>query len=143
MLRGAKARRSVARKQRSAERILQATKEAAKPTFGASAFTETLLRITFTYLGSYGNTAQQSATGFARFVWVLAYLHSALDQRRSAGETEEGRDYDSLSPSLKKVLETVSAEDWVPPFSLEPFRVPNVFTTLVHPSPGVGARKVS
>lgn len=142
MLRGSKARKSVGRKLRSAEKT-QATKEKAKPTFGASAFTETLLRIAFTYLGSYGNTAQQSATGFARFVWVLTYLHNALDQRRLATEIEEGTDYESFSPSLKRMLETVSPEDWVPPFSLESLGSPNLYTTLVHPLPGVGARKVA
>jgi len=73
--------------------------------FGLPAFVETLFRISFRYMGSYGNMFQQSSGGYARAVWLLSYLRSVYDQLCLGKQSQQ-------SGSLQKVLSTPAEELW-------------------------------
>lgn len=47
--------------------------------FGVGAFAELLCRAALVYLGSYGTPMQQNTTGYARVVWLLAYLRCVFE----------------------------------------------------------------
>jgi len=78
-------------------------------TFGMPAFVEALCRITFRYLGSYGNTFQQSSGGYARVVWLLSYLRCVYDYL----STSLAKQPDSkVSPGLREVLSIPADKLW-------------------------------
>lgn len=59
--------------------------------FGVSAFAETICRVAFTYLATYGNNPQMSTGGYVRGVWLFSYLKCVFSnlnqslQKRVAG----------------------------------------------------------
>jgi len=54
--------------------------------FGVSAFVESLCRIAFTYLATYGNDPQVSSCPYVRSVWLVVYLRCVFTNLRQSLE---------------------------------------------------------
>lgn len=78
--------------QEQAHKKARPPKQQTRLVYGASAFVESLIRIAFGYLLTYGNTIQVSSSSRAKMVWLVVYLHQMLlsmqgsQGRRSRGE---------------------------------------------------------
>jgi len=111
--------------------------------FGVGAFIETLLKVVFVHLGFYGNSVQQSTTGYARAAWLIMYLRYMFTQLHPAYEarSKEGVKSTALHAQLEKVLQTVSDDLWTLP------ALPNcsLKSTMMQPPLGIGnqGRKLS
>eukprot|EP00927_Polykrikos_kofoidii_P078640 TRINITY_DN75446_c0_g1_i1.p1 TRINITY_DN75446_c0_g1~~TRINITY_DN75446_c0_g1_i1.p1 ORF type:complete len:1069 (+),score=121.38 TRINITY_DN75446_c0_g1_i1:139-3345(+) len=94
-------------------------RKAAIGIFGVGAFIETLCRIAFTHLESYGNSQQNSVGGFSRMVWLLAYLRHVFDGLRESlakkdSAVSEGAHVAVLHDALRNSLDVVTAMCWSP-----------------------------
>jgi len=58
--------------------------------FGVGAFTETVVRIAFTYLTTYGNNSQMSSGAYVRAVWFIAYLRCVFSNLSHSLESRTG-----------------------------------------------------
>ncbi|CAK0880317.1 unnamed protein product [Prorocentrum cordatum] len=80
--------------------------------FGARALAEALCRIAFTWLGSYGNSRQQRMGGYARVLWLLAFVREAAAQLRQSLR----RRSETLRGPLERALALTEEALWgVPP----------------------------
>jgi hypothetical protein len=68
--------------------------------FGVGAFVETLCRIVFTYLATYGNNAQAGSSAHVRVVWFVAYLRCVFSNLRDSLEKRSGKTGASTSLTL-------------------------------------------
>lgn len=108
--------------------------------FEVPAFTETLCRIVFLYLGFYGNGVQQSSSSLYKISWLVAYLrlvstqmHEGLDDFGPA-ETEPG----SPEPrGAEAVVKKLPLSRWE-----EPPRQKLTGQTMLQPHAGPGNKKV-
>jgi len=110
--------------------------------FGASAFIEAVFKLTFSYLGFFGNSLQQSTGAYARAVWTVSYLHFAfahlqrsLQQRKSDGEHVP-------DTPLLAALQDVPLQNWQrpPPLQHDSLAEP-MLQRAVMPAPGQGQRR--
>jgi hypothetical protein len=58
--------------------------------FGVGAFTETVVRIAFTYLTTYGNNSQMSSGAYVRAVWFIGYLRCVFSNLSHSLESRTG-----------------------------------------------------
>eukprot|EP00438_Fugacium_kawagutii_P024696 Skav235536 [mRNA] locus=scaffold3067:109719:121773:+ [translate_table: standard] len=103
--------------------------------FGASAFTETLCRVAFLYLGFYGSTLQQSTTSYFKISWLLSYL-----RRMSCLLLDNLPDVPPAAPSGAAVLLVEQLPKLWDEVSPLPAGCP---VTLQQPMPGPGNRKMT
>jgi len=110
--------------------------------FGPSAFIEAIFKLTFSYLGFFGNSLQQSTGAYTRAVWTVTYLHfvfahlqRSLEQRKSNGEHVPDM-------PLMVALQEVPLQTWQRP---PPLQHDSLTETLlqraVMPAPGQGQRR--
>jgi hypothetical protein len=90
--------------------------------FGVSAFAETLCRIAFTYLPTYGNQPQVSSFPHVRVVWLISYLRcvfahlrKSLDKRAGARRLAKAEDkVASMNAVVQAFAINRDAEDETP-----------------------------
>lgn len=133
--------------------------------FGVSAFVETLCRVAFTYLATYGNDPQVSSCAYVRSVWLVVYLRcvfanlrQSLEKRAAAqGRKVEGQDKPALAcfknafsqghqaqsfsgivhESLGKALQGIRAELWdTPPQPTAELLAPTIVRSGISESAG-------
>eukprot|EP00746_Dinoflagellata_sp_MGD_P039535 gnl/MRDRNA2_/MRDRNA2_195352_c0_seq1.p1 gnl/MRDRNA2_/MRDRNA2_195352_c0~~gnl/MRDRNA2_/MRDRNA2_195352_c0_seq1.p1 ORF type:complete len:482 (-),score=104.49 gnl/MRDRNA2_/MRDRNA2_195352_c0_seq1:110-1420(-) len=81
--------------------------------FGVGAFVESLLKIAFTYLQSYGNSVQKGTSAKARTMWLLAYLHCVFDHLKQSHQRRAPSPCASNTKSrLEKALNRIDKDMW-------------------------------
>jgi len=115
--------------------------------FGVGAFTEALCKLGFVHLGFYGNTVQQSTTGYVRMVWLLVYLRNTWASLRESlsrdevhqghvAEDSEGMANEQTPPSrLDTALRRLTVELWNSP---SPSFSKKLRNTVIRPKLGIG-----
>lgn len=88
----------------------------ARSLYGVGALMDALCRISFSYLGAYGNIQQQNSSGLARAVWMLTYLRSNYAHLRQSAERHrhEGGMHEPLQKALSHPLEELWATPPMP-----------------------------
>jgi len=102
------------------------------PVFGVSAFTESLCRIVFVFLGSSGNVVQQGTSGFTRVVWLLTFLRRVFVhyKERLQSRSERG---ENLHGCMADAVTRISEELWLSPRWVEvPLLAPTTMRTSLY-----------
>jgi len=69
--------------------------------FGVAAFVESLCRLIFAHLLTYGNSLQQTMSSQARFVWLIGYLVQVLRMSRTAPQKGKTNSWSMILERLK------------------------------------------
>merc|ERR1711865_1339043 len=72
--------------------------------FGVSAFVESLCRIAFTYLATYGNDPQVSSCPYVRSVWLVVYLRCVFTNLRQSLEKRTAAQGQKMGEQPKPAL---------------------------------------
>lgn len=140
------AREKLERDARKALRAAPPQKEKTRAAkFGVSSFAESVCRVAFTYMATYGNSSQTSSGPYVRTIWMIAYLrcvfkslHASLKKKMlrvkltsncSERQAVSQEIQDVCHEPLRRALQQITEQQWKSP--------PQEIACLLPPTPAL------